>query len=394
MWIILIIFLFCLSFYMAFKSNFRSYRVFSVFKSIRGDKSSLFMSLGTKMGVGSIIGTASSIIIGGYSSVIWMIIFSFVTSSLIYCEAYLGRKYRVKSNNNYISGMYYAIRNGLGSKLLSFISLITLILLFSFCFQMIQANTISNILYINYEIDRNIVCIGITALLAIMFLFSIKDVISVMNKLVPLMCILFLIISIYGIFSNIDLLIYNISNIEIFNIKSIMCGLVIGVKRSIFMNETLVGTTSISSGIDDNDLSVSSNIQVLGNYFISFVITVLICLLLLIYNPFNVTDYNVLISDTYLFTSGKIGLYILSVVIILFGVTTMLSGYYIGKSNLTHIFKSKAINILFNILFFAVIITGIYINNIYIWKYLDIIMFIMILINSYSIIKLMGSEKI
>ena len=45
-----------------------------------------------------------------------------------------------------------------------------------------------------------------------------------------------------------------------------------------------------------------------------------------------------------------------------------------------------------NFLFYKyiLIISSILINNSYIWKYTDILIFIMIIINSYSIIKLMG----
>ena len=88
--------MFVLSIIVSFKIQFNNYNIKSMFSSIRGEKTSLFMSLGIKIGVGSIVATASSIIIGGYSSVIWMMLFSLITSSLIYYEAYLGKKYRQK----------------------------------------------------------------------------------------------------------------------------------------------------------------------------------------------------------------------------------------------------------------------------------------------------------
>lgn len=386
MWILLIIFLLCLSIVTSYKIKYK-YGIISTLRSIRGEKSSLFMSLGTKIGVGSIVGTASSIILGGYSSVIWMIIFSFITSSLIYYEAYLGKKYSV----NNVSGMYFIIRNGLNKRVLSIFSLIMLILLYSFLFQMIQSNTIGNILYLNYGIDKRIICISLIIVISFIIFFNIKDVINVMNKIVPVMCILFIILSLYGVISNLDIFVNNLKHIDLFNIKSLMCGMVIGIKRSIFMNETLIGTTSVSSGIDNNDIITSSNIQVLCSYFISFFITIIIASLLIIYNPVKINDYNLLISETYFMTTGKIGIYILSIIVILFGVTTMLSGYYIGKSNIDLIVNSKVLSLIFKVLFVLSVVIGVYVDNNLIWKYLDKVMFIMILINSYSIIRMLGS---
>ena len=83
MWILLIIFLFILSIYLTIKLNFKNYKL-NILKLLSKDKTSLFLTLGTKIGVGSLIGTTSSIIIGGFSSVIWMILFSLLTSPF-YC---------------------------------------------------------------------------------------------------------------------------------------------------------------------------------------------------------------------------------------------------------------------------------------------------------------------
>ena len=141
MWIILIIIIFIISIYLSIKLNFKNYSL-DFKKIIKEDKSGLFLSLASKIGVGSIIGTVSSIIIGGFSSVIWMIIFTLITTSIIYYESYYGNKY--KENN--ISGPYFIIKNGLNNKKLSIISLILIIFLYSFLFQMIQVNTITNII--------------------------------------------------------------------------------------------------------------------------------------------------------------------------------------------------------------------------------------------------------
>lgn len=391
MWTILIIFLFCFSVYLSVKLKFQNYKI-NIKELIRNDKTSLYLTLGTKVGVGSIIGTTSSIIIGGFSSVIWIILFSILTTSIIYYEAYLGRKNRVKLNNDYIGGPNFIIKN----KLLSFISLILLLLIYTFMFQMIQMNTISNMILLNVNISKKLILIVFLIILLVTINLKIKEILNIMNKIVPIMCLFFIIICLYGIINNYDILFSSINVYlkDIFSIKSILCGMIIGIKRSIFMNELLIGTTSLSASTDKNDINISIKYQILSIFFITITMTLLISSLILIYiynNPI-INDYNLLINNIFHTTYGSIGTLFLIIILILFGFTTILSGFYIGKTNIEYLTKSKLILNIFKLLFIVVTLSGIIINNFFIWKYLDNLIFIMIIINSYSIIKSLGSD--
>lgn len=397
MWIILTIFMFILSFLVTNKIKYRNYKL-GIKELFKKDKTSLFLTLGTKVGVGSIIGTTVCIIVGGFGSVIWIILFSLLMSSICYYESYLGKKYRKKNKDNFIGGPYFILKYGTNRRILALFSCILLIIIYCFFFQMIQLNTISNMIEINTNINKIIIIVCVFLILLITIDLSIDSVLKLMNKIVPIMCFIFIVMCLFSIFKNIDILIlsfkYNFN--QIFSIKSLLSGIVIGIKRSIFMNEVLVGTTSVSSSTDKNDSDICMRYQVLGMYFISLVITALISSLLLIYlyNNKVIDDYIVLINSVFYMTSGKIGVYLLIVTFILFGFTTILSGYYIGKNYIEYLTGSKALLIVFKILFIIVCLLGIVIDNSVIWKYLDYLLFIMIIINSYSIIKLLGSEKI
>lgn len=397
MWIILTIFMFILSFLVTKKIKYRNYKL-GIKELFKKDKTSLFLTLGTKVGVGSIIGTTVCIIVGGFGSVIWIILFSLLMSSICYYESYLGKKYRKKNKDNFIGGPYFILKYGTNRRILALFSCILLIIIYCFFFQMIQLNTISNMIEINTNINKIIIIVCVFLILLITIDLSIDSVLKLMNKIVPIMCFIFIVMCLFSIFKNIDILIlsfkYNFN--QIFSIKSILSGMVIGIKKSIFMSEVLVGTTSISSSTDKNASDICMRYQVLGMYFISFVITALISSLLLIYlyNNKVTDDYIELINSVFYMTSGKIGVYLLIVTFILFGFTTILSGYYIGKNYIEYLTGSKALLIVFKILFIIVCLLGIVIDNSIIWKYLDYLLFIMIIINSYSIIKLLGSEKI
>ena len=220
MWTLLIIFLFSISILLSIKLRLKNYKI-NLKELISKDKTSLFLTLGTKIGVGSLIGTTSSIIIGGFSSVIWMILFSLLSTSIIYTESYLGNKYKKEYKNNYVGGPYFILKYGLNKKVLSIISLILLIVVYSFLFQMIQMNSIGYLLELLNIKKIIIVLVSIFALI-ITFSLSIDEVLSSLNKVVPLMCILFLVVSIYGIIKNFHLINIDLFLRDITNIKSIL----------------------------------------------------------------------------------------------------------------------------------------------------------------------------
>lgn len=388
MWILLILFMIIYSIYLSFKLKFKNYRL-NIRELIKKDKSALFLSLGTKIGVGSIIGTTSSIIIGGFSSVIWIIIFSFITTSLTYYEAYYGNKYK-KDN---ISGPYFIIRYGLNNKYLSVISLVVIIILYSFLFQMIQVNTISNVLKNIHNINNAYIIILVFVILLATINLSVDEVKRIMNILVPFKIVLFIFVCLFGIINHFNDLIssFKIEFNNLLTFKSIMSGFVIGTLRSIFMNEILIGTTSIASGSDKNNIDVSIRYQLFSIYFITLMNTLLITSIILIYKYNNniVNDYNLLITRMFYYIGGSTSVYILFIILVLFALTTILSGYYILKSNINYIFNNKQITNICSVIFLIVVVSSIFINNSYLWEYTDYLIFIMIIINSYCIIKLM-----
>ena len=391
MWIILIVYLFILSIIISFKVKFDNYKL-NIKSILYKDKSGLFLSLATKIGVGSIIGTISSIIIGGFSSIIWIIMFSCFTTSLIYYESLLGSKYKKKMNNKYISGPFFILKYGLNSKYFCYIVLFILIVLYSFLFQMIQINTISNMVNNIMLIDKRIIFVIIIIILVLITSFNIDDTSNIINKIVPFKCILFIFVCLFGILNHTNELLIGFKIVfkDLFSIKSIFSGLVIGIKRSIFMNEVLIGTSSISSGSDSNDNIISVKYQIISVYFITFIITLLVTMLCIIYlnNHEMIFDYNKLITNIFIYTNGFLGGYLITIIVILFGLTTILSGYYILTSNINYLFHSKRLLIINKIIFILVLSIAVFIDTSFLWKYTDILIFIMIIINSYCIIKL------
>jgi len=386
-WFILIIYLIILGIKLSIQIRFKNYKIINMFKGINYD--SLYLSLGTKMGVGTIIGTTMSIHLGGPGSILWIFIFTILTSSIIYTESYLGSKYKQKVNNTYIGGIYYYTKFGLKKNILAIITLLLFVSTYSLFFLMIQSNTITEILNVN----KIIFAIILITLLILLVTNESNQVSKLLNKIVPIMCIFFILISLYTIFKNLNI-IPNILKLIIkdaFNPKTMLIGIILGIKRSIFLNELLIGTTSMSSGINNENNENTANTLTLGTYFITFVISTLIALLVLIYMHYNTIpdiSYNKLLINVFTYHFNSLGGYFLGIIVSLLATTTIISGLYIGVSNLSYIFKNNKIINIFKIIFIICITSGIFINTNIIWYYIDLGMLILIILNAFIVTKL------
>lgn len=387
LWLILIILLLISGIKLSFIIKFKNYKVLSSFKNI--DFNSLFISLGTKLGVGVFIGTSMCILVGGPGSILWMCLFTFITSSIIYVESYIGSIYKEKTKTGFIGGIYYYTKKTINNKLLPIILIILFIITYSFLFLMIQTNTISNMLNIN----KYLLSIIIFILLLLVIFNNTNELLKIINKIIPFVCILFIILSISTLITKLDSIIDIIKLIinSAFNKKSFLTGLILGIKRSIFLNETLIGTISHSSIKNKNSNIIASSITI-GTYFITFIISILISLLILTYNGNISNNYINLLINVFTFHFGIYGKYILFLIICLISTSSIISGIYIGISNLEHL-TNKKITFIFKILIIIFLILGIFINNNKLWLITDIFMLILIFINNLIINKIVDKRK-
>jgi len=207
------------------------------------------------------------------------------------------------------------------------------------------------------------------------------------------MCVFFIVISLYTIIKHNGILPSIFKQIieNAFNIKTIFIGMIIGIKRSIFINELLIGTTSMSSGINNENTEITANTLTIGTYFITFIISTLVALLVLIYMYYNGSpniSYNDLLIQVFNFHFNSYGNYFLGLIVSLLATTTIISGFYIGASNLNYIFKSDFIVNIFKITFIMCITLGIFTKTDFLWSFIDIMMLIIIIINGYVVNKL------
>ena len=105
------------------------------------------------------------------------------------------------------------------------------------------------------------------------------------------------------------------------------------------------------------------------------------------YQTFNISDINGIELSIYAFRYhlGTFGVYILMISIILFSLSTILTGYYNGESNLKFLFPKLIKTKLLKITTLFMIMAGCIIPSNIIWDLVDILVILLSFINIYAI---------
>ena len=398
-WSITFILIIYSSFLLTKKLKFIQFKFKNMFKYLKNKKSIsvLSMTLGARIGIGSIAGVALSIYLGGEGTLFWIWISSFLGSIISFSETYLAIKYK----NNKEGGPYFYIKNGLKNNKLSIFYSLMIIISYIFGFSSIQSNTITKSINQIIYVDNYIIGIILIIIVSFIIIKGLKSIINVITKIVPFVTILYLLITFIIIIKNYNLLPNIFINIisKAFNFKcfisSFIPTLIIGLQRGIFSSEAGMGTCSISSStIGYNDKIGNGCIQMIGIYITSLLICTSTGLVILTsnYKGLNIQNGIELTQAAYNYHLGIKGNYFIFITILLFSFSTILTGYYDSEISLKTL--TNKYGKLLKIISLISIFLGTIISSKTIWDMIDIIVGILSIINIYSILKLKNEIKI
>ena len=153
----------------------------------------LMTALAATIGTGNIVGVATAVAAGGPGAVLWMWLTGVFGIATKYAEALLAVKYRVTLPNGEISGgPMYVLERGLNAKWLGVIfAFFTAIAAFGIG-NMVQANSIAQMLKGTFGLSTWISGAVMTVLTAVVILGGIKSIAKVCEKLVPFMAVFYI----------------------------------------------------------------------------------------------------------------------------------------------------------------------------------------------------------
>ena len=332
-------------------------------------RQALLTSISGSIGLGSIAGIAVAIATGGPGSLVWMMIMAFFSMNTVFAEATLSQTYKkMESDGKTNGGPFRYLRYGLedighrkiGTVLSKFFSFMLIFGSFgSGMFQINQAiHTITD-----YSIFSNFKLIlgGFFAIFALYMLFNgVKSISKIIEKLVPLMALLYTICAIVILIVNYNNFIPSLKLIfkSAFNFRSVSGALIgtmiTGVKRFAFSSEAGLGTSSIAHAVAKTKEPVRQASIACLNPVITMFFCFLTGLIIIITNAFNSGEQGVLMTKMAFITVTDWFPILLSIIIVLFAFSNMLSYSFYGQSAWRSFFKNKW-TIAFNIIYACVI---------------------------------------
>ncbi|CAI8175798.1 MAG: alanine:cation symporter family protein [Flavobacteriaceae bacterium] len=349
------------------------------------------------VGLGNIAGVAVAIAIGGPGATFWMIVCGLIGMSTKFVECTLGVKYRDVGNDGTVYGgpMYYLSR-GLDQMGLKFLGKALAVVFAILCvgasfgggnaFQSNQAAVQLTTMF-NLQGGATGVIIGVVLaiLVGIVIIGGIKKIASVTEKIVPFMAGIYVLASLIIIFSNISYIgdafgmIFSGAFSPEAGLGGVMGVIIVGFQRAAFSNEAGAGSAAIAHSAVKTKYPASEGVVALLEPFIDTVVICTMTALVIIF--FNMDagafDYGNAVGSTVLLNEsgtyvGGVDLtsmaydsvipgfrYVLTIAIILFAFSTMISWSYYGLQSWKFLFgRGKAADTAYKILFLLFVVIG------------------------------------
>ncbi|MBR9914282.1 MAG: alanine:cation symporter family protein [Algicola sp.] len=346
----------------------------------------LTAAVSATVGLGNIAGVAIALSIGGAGATFWMVLAGLLGMSSKFVECTLGVKYReVDSKGTVFGGPMYYLKKGLKEKGLVKLGKILAVAFAVMCiggsfgggnmFQVNQAFKLfeyvtggeQSFLYGKGWVFGLVMAIFV----GIVIIGGIKKIAKVTDKVVPIMVVVYLlaVLTILGLnFSKIPDAFSAIWN-GAFNPQSIAGGfigvLVQGFKRAAFSNEAGIGSSSIAHSAVKTNYPASEGLVALLEPFID---TVLVCtmtaLVLIITGQVDTSaaisfEQGVILTATALESGISWFPYVLTVAVILFAFSSMISWSYYGYQSWSYLFgRSKRTAYIYKLLFCVFTVIG------------------------------------
>lgn len=362
------------------------------------------VSTATRVGAGNLVGVVAALSVGGAGSVFWMWIVAIFGAATAFVEATLAILFREKDKRgDYVGGAAFYIQKGLGPKWninmrwLGIIFVISAMICWGGVFQVIS-NSVTESFRVAFGIDVKIMS-GVLAFLAGVVIFGKKDkIVKVLEKMVPFMAFLYLILVAFIIIKNITVIPSVFQRIfqEAFGIRQAIGGsfgavVMEGVKRGLFSNESGTGSAPSAAAAAEVDHPAKQGlIQALGVYVDTLVICTATALVVL------VTDESItkglggmeLLQEAFRYHVGDWGVVFIAFVLFLFAFSTALGLTYYAKPNLVFIADKDWLQTAFKVFACCMLFYGGMKQAFLVWALADLGLGLMGIVNVFAIIPL------
>jgi len=374
----------------------------------------LTAALSATVGLGNIAGVAVAVAIGGPGATFWMILAGLLGMATKFVECTLGVKYREVTAEGVVHGgpMYY-LSKGLAEKGMGGLGKVLAIFFAIMCVggsfgggNMFQANQAAAQLIGRFGIESGsaglILGIIMAIIVGVVIIGGIKRIGSVTEKVVPFMAAIYVGAALIIIFMNIGSVPAAFGMIfdGAFNPTAALGGvlgvLIVGFQRAAFSNEAGVGSAAIAHSAVKTKFPASEGIVALLEPFIDTVVICTMTALVIIITNIDggFFQYGEAVQGVELttaaFDSAIPGFsWILTIAVVLFAISTMLSWSYYGLQAWKFLFgKGKVTDTVYKVLFLIFVVLGASISLGAVIDFSDAMIFAMVFPNIIGLILL------
>lgn len=319
----------------------------------------LIVSTATRVGMGNLVGVVAAISVGGAGAVFWMWVSAFLGASTAYVEGALAQLHKKKDPlyGGYHGGPAYYIHDFIEEKRKKKINKSVLAVLFAIfgliCWcgiSQVISNSVSSSFENAFSIPPLYTTIAIVILAAVIVLRK-NATVKILDIIVPIMAVLYFVITLFIICKNITLMPSVFSRIfqEAFGIKQIAGGgfgavLMNGIKRGLFSNEAGSGSAPCAAAAAEGKKPETVGmVQALGVIIDTMVICTCTAMIMLLV-PRELTDGlqgMQLLQTAMQYHLGYAGTIFIAVILFLFSFSTFLGILFYARSNVAYIFGNN-----------------------------------------------------
>ena len=367
----------------------------------------LMTSLAARVGTGNLAGVAIAIASGGPGAVFWMWVTALVGMNTSFIESTLAQAYKEPHKDNvYRGGPAYYIAKGLHQKWLAILFSVCLLIAFGLAFNGVQSNTIALAFHESFGLPTWLVGVGLVVITAPIIFGGMKAVARAAGLIVPMMAILYVILAVYVIVTNLPLFPHAIAMIfkSAFGIEQVAGGvagwavkdaMMNGIRRGLFSNEAGMGSApnaaATAKSYPDHP-AVQGFMQMLGVFIDTLVICTATAVIVILS---GVTEHHTEAKGIQLMqmamshhVGGWGGLFV-ALAIFFFAFTSIIANYSYGESNIEFITGEKTSKwgiLALRIALLAMVMVGAVADLPAIWNFADLSMGLMAMINLIAIV--------
>lgn len=326
-----------------------------------------------RVGTANIAGVCVAILWGGPGAIIWMMICSLLDAAISYAECALGQVYKIRQDGEYRGGSYYYLERGMGwKKLAAFFAVLTII-----CVPILTVGPHANSIALAFQTSTGVPKWVFGLVIGLIMLWTvfggIKRISKVSSFLVPVMTLLYLLLTIVMIATHISVVPATFSMMisSAFGANAVFGGLmgqaiIWGVKRSV--NSSGAGMGEAVPAAAAAEVTHPGESGLVNSFSVFIDVTVCFCtgFMVLLTDCFNVLGPD---GATYLHIGGgdailaelaesntagipwtqaaagtvfsSAGSVFIAFCILLFGFTTVLNYYYQGETALAYLLQKS-----------------------------------------------------